>query len=122
MAISNISTTNQPSSLNSVTATTAPSAATSRARADSTAQEATIVTLSAKARLLSRSQNTTAQEAPQAAQLQPGQTLTSQAQFAERSNTATTQQVEAGARDAAEAVAAQPRETENRHRRINTYA
>jgi hypothetical protein len=125
MAISNINSASQPSTVNSITSGN-PAAAANRARATTDRQEATVVTLSAQARRLSLTQTEQPQELPQTNELrgspQAVQTQASQTQFSERTNSAAAEKVQIGAREAAEAVASRPTENEPRIRRINTYA
>lgn len=110
MAISNISATTQPSSVSATTV-----AARNKPIAISDTQEATVVNLSSQARKLSMAPSTTAQN-----QI-PADTKVTQEKSSQQADKAATAKVEAGAREAAEAPAAQAKENNNRSR-INTYA
>ncbi|KAF0200300.1 MAG: hypothetical protein FD173_2314 [Gallionellaceae bacterium] len=117
MAVSNINSSSQPASVSSVSSTS-PAAQPNRSKPSVDRQEATVVTLSAQARRLSLSQDTTA----------PSQTHTNQAQAANRLDMAVTEKVISKAKEAAESPEAQLREPETQPQkseikgRVNTYA
>lgn len=117
MAVSNINSSSQPASVSSVSSTS-PAAQPNRNKPSVDRQEATVVTLSAQARRLSLSQDTTA----------PSQTRTNQAQATARADTEVTEKVISKAKEAAESPEAQLREPETQPQkneikgRVNTYA
>jgi hypothetical protein len=127
MAISNISTANQPASVRSVAATN-PASAVSKERSYGDDQPAAIVTLSAQAKRLSAEQSprtqtqTRVNQQPEQASRTQIQTRSNQTQSAVQTDKVAVAKVETSARQAAEAPVERQQDQVVERKRINTYA